>query len=107
MAPPPDIVVIDVSFISLRDILPAVARLSTPATRIAAMVKPQFEAGKDQVNKGVIKNDTARRDILRNFEIWAKQYFVVVSKADSEVAGARGNRERFYLLQPLMSRRSV
>src|SRR5207253_3059880 len=38
----PDIVVIDVSFISLRDILPSVARLSTPRTQIIAMVKPQF-----------------------------------------------------------------
>lgn len=62
------------------------------------MVKPQFEAGKQQINKGVIKNDATRRDILREFEAWAKQYFVIVDKADSDVAGAKGNKERFYHL---------
>lgn len=96
----PDITVMDVSFISLREILPHIAReLSGPDTLIAAMLKPQFEAGRDQVNKGVIKNDAVRRQILRDFEMWAKQYFVILDKRDSEVAGARGNRERFYLLK--------
>jgi 23S rRNA (cytidine1920-2'-O)/16S rRNA (cytidine1409-2'-O)-methyltransferase len=95
----PDIVVIDVSFISLRDILPHIAReLSGPGTQIVAMVKPQFEAGRVQVTKGVIKNDAVRRQILKDFEAWARQYFVVQDKHDSEVAGAKGNRERFYLL---------
>jgi 23S rRNA (cytidine1920-2'-O)/16S rRNA (cytidine1409-2'-O)-methyltransferase len=84
----------------LREILPAVARIA-PGARIAAMVKPQFEAGKSQTNKGVIKNDSIRRQILKDFEVWAKQYFVIVDKADSDVAGAKGNRERFYLLKAL------
>lgn len=97
----PDIIVIDVSFISLREILPHLAAISNPSTQIAAMVKPQFEAGRHQVNKGVIKNDAVRRDILRDFEAWSKQFFMIVDKADSEVAGAKGNRERFYLLRKL------
>jgi len=98
----PDIIVIDVSFISLREILPHLVNfLSNPATQVAAMVKPQFEAGKDQTNKGIIKNDAMRRQILRDFEMWAKQYFVVKDKRDSDVAGAKGNQERFYLLQRL------
>lgn len=98
----PNIIVIDVSFISLRDILPHIAKdLSDPSTCIVAMVKPQFEAGKHQVNKGVIKNDSVRRDILRNFELWSKEFFMIVDKADSEVAGGKGNRERFYLLKTL------
>lgn len=96
----PDIIVIDVSFISLRDILPhLVGRLCSRDTRIVAMVKPQFEAGRAQVNKGIIKNDSVRRDILKEFEQWARQYFVVVDKRDSDVAGSKGNRERFYLLK--------
>lgn len=96
----PDIIVIDVSFISLREILPHIAKeLSAPYTEIVAMVKPQFEAGKDQTNKGVIKNDSIRRQILKDFEAWAKQHFVIQDKRDSDVAGARGNKERFYLLQ--------
>lgn len=99
----PDIVVIDVSFISLREILPYIAKqLASPSTRVAAMVKPQFEADRRQLgSSGVIKNDTVRRTILKEFEVWAKQYFVIVDKADSDVHGARGNQERFYLLKKI------
>lgn len=97
---PADIVVMDVSFISLREILPHIARISTPKTQIIAMVKPQFEASKSNMkHKGVIKNDAMRRQILQDFEVWAKKLFVIVDKADSEVAGSKGNHERFYLLQ--------
>lgn len=99
----PDIIVIDVSFISLREILPHLAKnLSSNNTQIAAMVKPQFEAQKGQLgSSGVIKNDTIRRQILKDFEMWTKQYFVIKDKADSEVSGARGNKERFYLLKTI------
>lgn len=97
-----DIIVIDVSFISLRDILPHLAKhLSTKNTQIAAMLKPQFEAGRGQTNKGIIKNDAMRRQILKEFETWAKQYFTITDKRDSDVAGAKGNQERFYLLRTL------
>lgn len=96
----PDIVVIDVSFISLREILPHIAKeLTNKNTQIVAMVKPQFEAGRHQTNKGIIKNDGVRRDILKDFELWAKDLFVIQDKRDSEVAGSKGNRERFYLLK--------
>jgi len=96
----PDIVVVDVSFISLRDILPHVATLIGPRTQIIAMVKPQFEATVSNLkHKGVIKNDRIRRDILKSFEDWARQHFVILDKADSEIAGAKGNLERFYKLQ--------
>jgi 23S rRNA (cytidine1920-2'-O)/16S rRNA (cytidine1409-2'-O)-methyltransferase len=101
LSAPPDIVVIDVSFISLREILPHIAKLSGKTTRVAAMLKPQFEAGHDAKHKGVIKNDAMRRDILKNFETWVKNYFVILDKADSQVSGTKGNRERFYLLQKL------
>lgn len=95
----PNIILIDVSFISLREILPYVAQyLAGPKTQIVAMVKPQFETGERVKNAGVIKNDTERRRILREFEAWAKKYFLVIAKADSEVAGTHGNRERFYQL---------
>ena len=97
---PIDIVVADVSFISLREILPQVVKLSNPKTLIVAMVKPQFEAEHDDLkHKGVIKNDKMRRDILKSFETWARQYFLIIDKADSAVAGAKGNRERFYVLK--------
>lgn len=94
-----DIIVIDVSFISLRHILPYIAQsLASKNTKIVAMLKPQFEAGRDQVNKGIIKNEKTRRQILKEFEIWAKDYFIITSKRDSSVSGAKGNNERFYIL---------
>ncbi len=96
----PDIVVADVSFISLRQILPHVAGLISMQTQIVAMVKPQFEAGASSLkHKGVIKNDKMRREILKDFEAWAGQQFIIVDKADSAVSGAKGNQERFYLLR--------
>ena len=97
-----DLILIDVSFISLREVLPHIAnKLAKPATKIVAMVKPQFESGAKLKNAGVVKNNNDRRRILHDFELWAKKYFVILAKADSEIAGAHGNRERFYLLRKL------
>lgn len=96
---PVDIVVIDVSFISLREILPHIAKIAPRGAEIVAMLKPQFEAGRGQTNKGVIKNNTVRRKIIADFESWAEQYFIIQSKRDSEIAGQKGNVERFYLLK--------
>lgn len=96
----PDIVVIDVSFISLRDILPHVSHLVAPGSLVVAMVKPQFEASRRELgSNGVVKNDSIRRDILKSFEIWVKRDWRIIAKSDSEVAGSTGNRERFYSLR--------
>jgi 23S rRNA (cytidine1920-2'-O)/16S rRNA (cytidine1409-2'-O)-methyltransferase len=97
----PDIVLADVSFISLQEILPHLSQITNPKSQIVVMAKPQFEAGGSLKNRGVIKNDTLRREILKNFEIWTKQHFIIDAKADSEVTGAKGNRERFYSLRKL------
>lgn len=94
----PDLVLIDVSFVSLRDILPHIAGLAASHIQIIAMVKPQFEAGASFKHKGVIKNDRLRRDILKRFEEWAKKYFLIKDKADSDIPGSKGNLERFYKL---------
>lgn len=98
----PDIIVVDVSFISLREILPHLAKLAGEKTQVAAMCKPQFESGSNAKHKGVIKNDRLRREILKDFEAWLKQYFVTIDKADSDITGSKGNRERFYLLRKLI-----
>lgn len=96
----PDIILMDVSFISLRLVLPMAASMGKKDTQIVAMLKPQFEAGEKDVNKGIVKNDKIRRKILSNFEQWAKdQKFIVIAKADSAIAGTKGNLERFYLLR--------
>ncbi len=95
-----DLVVIDVSFISLREILPHVAKLITKKCDVIAMVKPQFEAGNSKVkHRGIIKNEAIRRQILKDFEHWAKDFFVLTAKKDSDVSGEKGNRERFYRLR--------
>jgi len=100
LSSPVDLVVIDVSFISLRDVLPHIATLVSKTTHIVAMVKPQFEAEASNLkHKGVIKNARMRRDILKDFEDWARQYFVIIDKADSDIAGTKGNVERFYTLR--------
>jgi len=92
----------DVSFISLREILPHVATLLSPDSIVVAMVKPQFEAGHSSLkHKGVIKNDKMRRNILKDFENWVQKEFKILNKKDSEVSGSKGNVERFYLLKKL------
>lgn len=96
-----DTVVVDVSFISLRDVLPSISKVVSPNSCIVAMCKPQFESGDTLKHKGVIKNDAQRRKILKDFEMWARKYFVLVEKADSKVAGSKGNVERFYLMKVL------
>ncbi len=95
-----DLVLIDVSFISLREILPAIWPLVDKATLILVMVKPQFEAAQSSLkHKGVIKNDKVRRQILKNFETWVQTDFIIVAKVDSSITGTKGNLERFYLLK--------
>jgi len=93
-----DIVLIDVSFISLKKILPHIRKLISAKTMVIAMLKPQFETASSNKNHGIIKNERIRRQIIKDFEIWLKTSFVIVSKADSKVFGAKGNKERFYVL---------
>jgi 23S rRNA (cytidine1920-2'-O)/16S rRNA (cytidine1409-2'-O)-methyltransferase len=80
-------------------VLPAVEQLVDDDTRILAMVKPQFESESSGLHKGVIKNSKIRRDILKDFENWAKQRFLIVDSRNSGLAGSKGNVERFYLLK--------
>jgi 23S rRNA (cytidine1920-2'-O)/16S rRNA (cytidine1409-2'-O)-methyltransferase len=99
----PDIILIDVSFVSLRDILPHVASLMSPHTILVAMMKPQFEATAAHIkHKGVIKNDRLRRELIKEFEYWIQKLFKIEEKADSEITGVKGNRERFYRLKKLI-----
>jgi len=102
----PDLVVVDVSFISLREILPHLSTLIDQHTAVIAMVKPQFEAQQSSLkHKGVIKNDTMRRQILKDFEAWLRTNWIIEDKADSAVKGAKGNQERFYVLRSSQAKR--
>ena len=97
-----DLVVIDVSFISIKEILPSITKLSNKGTLIIAMVKPQFEAGKNGTTNGIVKNNSYRRRILQEFENWCRiNNLYIKDKRDSGVKGAKGNQERFYILKVL------
>jgi ftsJ-like methyltransferase len=97
-----DVVVIDVSFISIKEILPSIVNLSDKNTKIVAMVKPQFEAGRNGTVNGVVKNNSYRRKILQDFENWCRSNNLYIeNKRDSEVKGTKGNQERFYILKKM------
>lgn len=99
----PNIVVIDVSFVSLRQILPSLVGMIDRRTLVVAMVKPQFEADRAQLlGSGIVRNDRVRRDILKAFEMWAKSAWTITQKADSDIKGAHGNQERFYVLKKIV-----
>ena len=99
----PDIILADVSFISLTTILKhSKDYLSDSHTEFLVMLKPQFEANPDELHDGVVKNNKIRRDIIKRFEIWLKKNgFVILNKHDNELKGKTGNIERFYLLKTL------
>lgn len=96
-----DTILADVSFISLKQVLlHAKKQLATPQTDFLVMLKPQFEARPFQLKNGVVKNETIRRDIIKEFEAWLKNNgFLIVNKRDNTLAGKNGNLERFYFLK--------
>lgn len=96
-----EVILADVSFVSLTKVL-AYAKMGIACrnTDFLVMLKPQFEARKEQLNKGVVKNEKMRREIIGNFEKWLKANgFLVVKKKDNDVRGKKGNQERFYWLK--------
>ena len=96
-----DTILADVSFISLKQVLlHAKKQLAAPQTDFLVMLKPQFEARPFQLKNGVVKNETIRRDIIKDFEAWLKNNgFLIVNKRDNTLAGKNGNLERFYFLK--------
>ncbi len=97
----PDVIVADVSFVSLKKVLEHAKRyLADRHTDFLVMMKPQFEAREKQLNRGVVKNEAMRREIIKDFEYWLKQNdFIIIKKRDNELTGKSGNRERFYWLK--------
>jgi 23S rRNA (cytidine1920-2'-O)/16S rRNA (cytidine1409-2'-O)-methyltransferase len=98
---PVSLVVVDVSFIGLEKVLPAL-QLAAPGARIIALFKPQFQVGRAEVGKGGIVRDQEAIDaaLVRLREWCAGNGFVVQAEAPSELAGADGNREIFVDLAP-------
>ena len=92
---PADLLVCDVSFISVRTALPPVVRLLEPGWEALVLVKPQFEAGRDDVGKGgVVRDPEVRRRVLREVARAATGWGgVPVGVVDSGHPGPKGNRE--------------
>ena len=90
-----DLVVIDVSFISLRLIFPAAVKLLKPDGDIIALVKPQFEVGKAEVeNKGIIKDPQKHLKVLLDVREYAEGLgWTLLGLVASPVTGQKGNRE--------------
>ncbi len=100
---PCDLAVIDVAFISLTLVLPRVAALLRPPAGkpIVALVKPQFEVGRDQVGKGgVVRDEAARRGAVDKVAGWARDRgFGVGGVVESPITGPAGNVEFLLLLR--------
>lgn len=90
-----DVAVIDVSFISLELILPAVALALRPGAPIVALVKPQFEVGKGKLGKGgVVKQTALHLEVLSRILAWARDHgFRLGGLTTSPIFGDKGNRE--------------
>ena len=92
---PLDLSVIDVSFISLKIVLPAVKELLKPAGQVVCLIKPQFEAGKEKVGKkGVVRDPAVHREVLDNFVALARELgFTILGLTFYPVKGPEGNIE--------------
>jgi 23S rRNA (cytidine1920-2'-O)/16S rRNA (cytidine1409-2'-O)-methyltransferase len=96
-----DFVVADVSFISLRKVLPPAFDLLSSGGRVCALIKPQFEAGRAEVGKGGIVRDAAvRKRVVRELTAWADEFPVTtMGTIPSPLPGRDGNEEFLWLLQ--------
>ncbi len=101
-AEPVDAVVVDASFIGLGKLLPAIARVLPRGGELLAMIKPQFEAGKELASKhrGVIRDEGLRRQIVeRVMEEVRQAGFTCTADAPSRLPGPKGNVEHFVLAE--------
>ena len=90
-----DLIVIDTSFISLKIVIPAAEKFMKNNTRILALIKPQFEAGRDKVSKGgVIRDNKIREEVLEDIQLFFKKRgYNVENIVPSPILGPKGNKE--------------
>jgi 23S rRNA (cytidine1920-2'-O)/16S rRNA (cytidine1409-2'-O)-methyltransferase len=95
------LVTLDVSFISARLVLPAVARVA-PEAEVLVLVKPQFEVGRDKVGKGgVVREQALRAEAVASVAAGARELgYTEVGRAESRLLGPKGNQEIFLWLRP-------
>ncbi|NBB81846.1 MAG: TlyA family rRNA (cytidine-2'-O)-methyltransferase [Alphaproteobacteria bacterium] len=93
---PVDLIVCDASFISLKTVLPAALALAAPGARLVALIKPQFEAGRDAVGKGgVVRDPAIHAAVCADIRTWLQDRadWRVLGVVDSPITGPEGNRE--------------
>ena len=92
-----DLAVIDVSFISILKIIPSILNLTVPEAKIIALVKPQFEATKKEVIKGIIKDSKLHDKIVNNTKEALKEIGLDIMRViPSPILGAKGNKEYLF-----------
>ena len=91
---PPDLVTIDVSFISLKLVLPAATKLAAPKAQLVALIKPQFEAGPEHVRKGLVRDPAVHEAVCTAIEAFVRSLdWQVLGLMPSPITGGDGNRE--------------
>jgi 23S rRNA (cytidine1920-2'-O)/16S rRNA (cytidine1409-2'-O)-methyltransferase len=94
LAPPPGLTVIDVSFISLKPVLPAASALTLPSAQLVALIKPQFEAGRAAVKKGIVRDPAVHAAVCDGIAAAvAGLGWRVAGVIPSPIAGGDGNAE--------------
>jgi 23S rRNA (cytidine1920-2'-O)/16S rRNA (cytidine1409-2'-O)-methyltransferase len=96
LSEPPDFAVVDVSFISLKLVLPAIGRLLRPRAFLIALIKPQFEAGRSDIKKGIVRDAAIHQAVCSDIGAFlARQGWRVGGRMPSPILGGDGNREFF------------
>jgi 23S rRNA (cytidine1920-2'-O)/16S rRNA (cytidine1409-2'-O)-methyltransferase len=99
-----DVVVCDASFIGLRTVLPAALALAAPGAFLAALIKPQFEAGRERVGKGgIVRDPEVHSEVCEMISVWlsAQPGWQLLGVTESPITGAEGNVE--FLLAGIFS----
>ena len=100
--PKPDLVVIDVSFISLKQVLPAAFTLAARPAQLIALIKPQFEAGREHLKKGIVRDDAVRQRVCDDIAALVTSLGAgVLGVIPSPIEGGDGNVE--YLIGATIS----
>jgi 23S rRNA (cytidine1920-2'-O)/16S rRNA (cytidine1409-2'-O)-methyltransferase len=91
---PIELLVADVSFISLKLVLPAAFALCSPAAELVVLAKPQFEAGRAQLKKGIVRDETVQKAVCAEIERFiAASGWRAIGAMESPIKGGEGNRE--------------
>lgn len=98
---PLDLIVVDVSFISIKEIIKILHKFCISKTRIIVLLKPQFEVGKGNLKKGIVKNPEIIEKVLHDIKSFVEEFkFTVKETIKSKLKGKEGNQEYLLLVFP-------